>query len=125
MSDNNNNNSDNNNNNNEFSKHYDDDSFWQKIRDFAITAGREVLEKALTLYYCLQDPDTPAWAKSIIVGALGYFIFPLDAIPDITPVVGYSDDLGVLAMALAAVAIHIKDEHKQQAIEQLERWFGK
>ena len=114
-----------NNNNNEFSKHYDDDSFWQKIRDFAITAGREVLEKAITLYYCLQDPDTPAWAKSIIVGALGYFIFPLDAIPDITPVVGYSDDLGVLAMALAAVAIHIKDEHKQQAIEQLERWFGK
>ena len=56
---------------------------------------------------------------------MGYFIFPLDAIPDITPVVGYSDDLGVLAMALAAVAIHIKDEHKQQAIEQLERWFEK
>ena len=125
MSDNNNNNNDNNNNNNEFSKHYDDDSFWKKIRDFAITAGREVIEKGLILYYCLQDPDTPVWAKGTIIGALGYFILPLDAIPDMTPVVGYSDDLGVLVMALASVAVHIKDEHKQQAIKKLEIWFGK
>jgi len=113
-----------NNNNNEFSKHYSDGSFWSKVREFAIKAGRDVIETALILYYCLQDSDTPLWAKTTIIGALGYFIVPLDAIPDPTPVVGFGDDLGVLAMALAAVAAHIKDEHKEQAKEQLKIWFG-
>jgi uncharacterized membrane protein YkvA (DUF1232 family) len=114
-----------NNNNNEFNKEYSDSSFWSKVKKYAIMAGREIIEKALILYYCLQDSDTPAWAKGIIISALGYFIFPLDAIPDMTPAVGYADDLGVLAGALASVAVHIKDEHKKQALEQLEIWFGK
>ncbi len=114
-----------NDNNNEFSKDFSDDSFWKKIIDFAIRAGREVVEKSLILYYCLQDSDTPLWAKTAIIGALGYFICPLDAIPDFTPVVGFADDLGVLVLAISTVTVHIKEEHKQQAIEQLERRFGK
>lgn len=60
-------------------------------------AGRKVIDKVLRLYYALQDKDTPIWAKSIIVGALAYFISPLDAIPDITPVVGYVDDWGAIS----------------------------
>jgi uncharacterized membrane protein YkvA (DUF1232 family) len=55
--------------------------------------GREVIEKALWLYYAAQQPNTPLWAKTAIYGALGYFISPIDAIPDITPVIGYADDL--------------------------------
>ena len=50
-----------------------------------------------------------AWAKATIVGALGYFITPLDAIVDLTPVVGYADDLGVLALAIAAVATYVRN----------------
>lgn len=67
-----------------------------------------------------KDEDTPIWAKTTIMGALGYFISPLDAIPDITPFVGYSDDLGIL---VAAVATHIKDEHVEKAKETLKKWF--
>ena len=63
-------------------------------------------------------------AKTIIVAALGYFIAPMDAIPDVMPGVGFSDDLGALAVALAAVAMHIKPEHRQQAKEKLTTWFG-
>ncbi|WP_211605080.1 YkvA family protein [Vreelandella arcis] len=48
------------------------------------------------------------WAKTTIYGALGYFISPVDAIPDLAPIVGYADDIGVLAGALAMVAAHIK-----------------
>ena len=58
------------------------------------------------------------------VAALGYFIFPADAIPDITPVVGYADDLGVLAAALAAIAAHVTPEAKRRASEQLKILFG-
>ena len=95
-----------------------------KVKKYAIEAGKEIIEKALILYYCLIDPDTPAWAKTVIIGALGYFIVPLDAIPDFTPVVGYSDDLGALAIAFAIVAAHIKSEHKEMAQEKLKVWFG-
>lgn len=107
-----------------FDKQYKESSFWEKIKGYAITAGKEVIEKALTLYYCLIDSDTPVWAKTVIVSALGYFIAPLDAIPDLTPVAGYSDDLGALASALAIVAAHVKPEHKERAREKLIIWFG-
>jgi len=108
---------------NEYSAQFSEESFWDKLKNFAIKAGKEVIEKALALYYCLQDKDTPVWAKTVIVGALGYFISPIDAIPDALPVVGFSDDLGVLVLALASVAAHIKEEHKKKAQEAIKQWF--
>ena len=66
----------------------------------------------------------PVWAKTAIYGALGYFISPIDAIPDITPVIGYADDLAVLAAAVATVATYITADVKQRAAEKLRGWFG-
>jgi uncharacterized membrane protein YkvA (DUF1232 family) len=66
-----------------YSKHYSDDSFWSKLANVAKQAGKDVVEKSLTLYYVGVDPTTPTWAKGIIGATLGYFIFPLDAIPDL------------------------------------------
>ena len=108
----------------QYEKAYSEDSFWSKVKKFALAAGREVIEKALILYYSLGEPDVPKWAKGTIVAALGYFIFPADAIPDITPVVGYADDLGVLVAALAAVAAHVTPEAKRLAAEKLKILFG-
>ncbi len=107
-----------------FEKEYSDESFWDKVKKYAKIAGKNVLEPALKLYYALQDRDTPTWAKTVIIGALGYFISPIDAIPDITPVIGYSDDLGVLIAAVATVGAYIKKEHAQRAKETLNQWFG-
>lgn len=81
-------------------ENYSEQSFWKKIRKFAGKAGEEVIENALILFYAAQQPGVPAWAKTIIYGALAYFIYPLDAIPDITPGVGYADDLAALLVAL-------------------------
>ena len=106
-----------------YGSHYSDDSFWKKARKFASKAGREVIEKALVLYYCLEDPETPAWAKMVIASALGYLILPTDAFPDLFPG-GFVDDFGVLAAALVTVATHIKPEHVQKAREKVEQWFG-
>jgi uncharacterized membrane protein YkvA (DUF1232 family) len=75
------------------------------------------------MYYSATDPDTPRWAKATIYGALGYFISPLDGIPDLLPVVGYSDDLGILLAAVAAVAAYIKDEHTVKAQATLSQWL--
>ncbi len=108
-----------------FGKDYSEDSFWGKIKKYAKAAGVEVIEKALQLYYALQNANTPAWAKTVIVGALGYFISPIDAIPDITPLIGYGDDLGVLAAAIAMVSTHITDDIKEKATTKSKEWFGK
>ena len=93
----------------------DDKSFWDTVRNYASKIGREVLEQALSMYYALQDPDTPVWARSIIIGALLYLISPVDAVPDFIPVVGLTDDIGVITGALATVAMPIKPAHKAQA----------
>jgi len=102
---------------------HEGDSFWRKIQRFAFVAGRSVIGKALALYFCLRDPDTPAWAKAVILGALGYFILPVDAIPDFLPGIGFSDDLGVLVTVLATLAVHVKREHRERAREILDwKW---
>lgn len=108
----------------EYAVHYSEKSFRNKLARGALRAGRDVVEYALTLYYCLQDTRTPKWAKTVIVGTLGYFILPTDAIPDLLPGVGYADDLGALAAALGMVAAYVTDEHKRKAAARLARWFG-
>ena len=108
----------------EFDKEYSEKSFWEKIAGVAKTAGIEVIEKALLLYYTLQEDATPAWAKATIIGALGYFISLVDAVPDLTPMLGYTDDLGVLVMALTTVTAYINDNVRQKTQEKLDRWFG-
>jgi uncharacterized membrane protein YkvA (DUF1232 family) len=64
------------------------------------------------------------WAKTVIMRALAYFISPIDAIPDLVPVAGFSDDLGSLAAALGIVAVYINDDIKQKAKIKLVEWFG-
>ncbi|MBT6381766.1 MAG: DUF1232 domain-containing protein [Opitutales bacterium] len=108
----------------DYSNNYSETGLWDKLTQFAKSAGREVVGKALILFYVASDPDTPKRAKTIIFSALGYFILPLDAIPDFTPILGFSDDLGAMALALATVAAHIKPEHRQAAKRKTTEWFG-
>ncbi|NND69692.1 MAG: DUF1232 domain-containing protein [Halioglobus sp.] len=109
---------------NEYEVAYSDEGFWDKLRRYATVAGREVVEKALLLFYAAQQEKAPAWAKATIAGALGYFIVPLDAVADLTPAVGYADDLGVLVLAVAAVASYINDEVRAQTAAKMHDWFG-
>ena len=100
-----------------YEKHYSEDSLWDKISRYAKAAGGQVLEKVLLLYYAF--PSAPKWAQGVIVGALGYFIMPLDAVPDFTPVVGYSDDLVALTAAVTAVGMVIDSKVKKKAASKL------
>jgi len=101
----------------------DDQSFWKKIKSVVAKAGRELIKLVLTLYYCMRDDDTPAWAKTVIIGALIYFASPIDTIPDFLPG-GYVDDLAVIGAAAAAVAAHIKPEHRDRAQAWIDNAFG-
>jgi len=83
--------------------------FWAKLRKHA---GKvPFVRDAIASYYCMLDAATPLWVKGILAGALVYFISPVDAIPDVIPVLGFTDDATVLTGAIAAVGAHLKPEH--------------
>ncbi|WP_010096670.1 YkvA family protein [Ornithinibacillus scapharcae] len=105
-------------------KHYSDDKLWKKIGKFAKKAGSSAVYAVLILYYTLQKPEIPVKVKATIVGALGYFILPIDLIPDVAFGAGFIDDLGVLTAALLQVAVHVDDEVKAKAKDKLQSWFG-
>jgi len=103
---------------------YSEGRFWNKATRYARAAGKQTIEKALWLYYAVQNPDTPKWARRVVYGALGYFVLPLDAVPDLAPLVGYTDDMAVMSAALATVAFYINDDVRNQARAKLDSWFG-
>lgn len=106
-------------------KQYTDASFWNKIRRNASKLSNVAVEKALTLYFAMKDKDTPIWAKTVIAGALGYFIFPIDAVPDIIPALGYTDDTATLIAAIVTLGMNVKDKHVEQAKEKISSWYKK
>ncbi len=105
-------------------KYYSDEKFWDKLKKFAKKAGSSVVYAVLLLYYTLQKPEVPKKTKAIIIGALGYFILPVDLIPDMLLGIGFTDDLGALGIALFQVAMYIDDDVKMKAKAKLEDWFG-
>ena len=103
---------------------YSERGLMNKLTAVAKKAGIKAVYAVLLLYYALQSPQTSTKDKSIIYGALGYFILPLDLVPDFIPLAGFGDDLGALVWAISRVVANITDEVRQQARTKLHDWFG-
>lgn len=103
---------------------YSDAGFLKKIQKYGKVIGLEAIYKALQLWYVMQKPDVPSSTKVIIMGALGYLISPLDFIPDLTPIIGYSDDIVAIAYALLQVQGYIDEDLKNQAKAKIDVIFG-
>ena len=87
-------------------------------------AGRKAVYYVLVLYYVARDPAVPSGLKLKILGALGYFILPLDFIPDAILGLGFTDDLAALAWALFKIKKFITPEIERKARQRLREWFG-
>ena len=93
----------------------------QVVREGFVAKAKRYLNRlplareTVAMYFCMLDPKTPLWVKGTAAAALAYFILPLDALPDLMPLVGLSDDVSVLAVALTAVSAHVTDEHRARA----------
>ncbi len=108
-----------------YSKDFSEDNFWDKIKGVLKSAGLELIYKALQLYYAMQNPQCPMTVKAGIIAALGYFISPVDLIPDFIPVLGFTDDLAAVGAALVMAHMYIDDEVKRKAREKIDDIFGK
>ena len=107
-----------------YSKDYSEESFWDKITGTIKSAGSELIFKALQLFYAMQNPECPIAIKAAIIAALGYFISPIDAIPDVIPFVGFADDLAAVGAALAMANMYINNEVIQKAKDKMRGLFG-
>src|ERR1700730_16106590 len=93
--------------------------FWRKLK--RVAAKLPFAEDLLSAYYCAFDSQTPRHVQAALLGAIAYFILPFDFIPDMLPVLGFTDDAAVLATAIRLVAAHITPEHRDAARARLNR----
>ncbi len=93
--------------------------FWPKLRRFA--AQLPFAEDLLAAYFCAFDRNTPRRVQVALIGALAYFVLPFDFVPDMLPLVGFTDDAAVLATAIRRVAVHITPRHREAARRVLAR----
>ena len=108
-----------------YGTYYSDNRFWKKVERVAKKVGATVLLPVFTLYYMLQDDKVSLQHKAYIVGALGYFILPIDLIPDgIRPVIGFTDDIAVMTLVLKLVKDSITPEIKARANARVSEIIG-
>ena len=108
----------------DYAQYFNDSKLWKKLKKVAQKAGRKAVYYVLVLYYVARDPAVPSGLKFKILGALGYFILPLDFIPDAILGLGFTDDLAALAWALFKIKKFITPEIERKARERLREWFG-
>ena len=94
--------------------------FWRKLR--GVAAELPFLEDLLAAYYCALDRSTPFQVKATLVAAIAYFVLPFDAIPDVLPIIGFTDDAAMVVAAMRMVAGAITPEHRQLAREKLQEF---
>jgi uncharacterized membrane protein YkvA (DUF1232 family) len=93
--------------------------FWRKLKQ--VSARLPFVEDLLAAYYCAFDRQTPRHVQVALLGAVAYFILPFDFVPDMLPVLGFTDDAAILATAIRMVATHITPEHREAARAALKR----
>ena len=96
---------------------------WRRIMRQGTSIGQQTVYAALLMFFAFRRKGIPIYARSIIIGALGYFLALFDAIPDLSPVVGYTDDLGVLSFGLVTIAAYINDDVRVKARKALSKLF--
>lgn len=90
---------------------------------FARRIGLKSVYTVLLMYFAYRRKETPFWAKNIVIGVLGYLLAPIDFMPDLTPIIGFTDDLGILSFGLVTIAAYINDDVRKKAREKLFKWF--
>ena len=107
-----------------FAKNYSERGLFDKITDSVKSAGLALIYKALQLFYVAKNPNVPMKIRAAIIAPLGYFISPIDFIPDITPLIGFTDDAGIIAVAMVIAHAYIDEDVKRSAKEKIRSLFG-
>ena len=94
------------------------------LKDKGAAYTYKALYGSLLLYHAYLNKHTPSWAKRVILGTIAYILNPIDAIPDLTPLLGFTDDIGILAFSLVNIACYIDDTVRMKARLRMKEIFG-
>ena len=108
----------------EYEKQYSEERFWSKVTTVAKKAGIKVIYMALLLYYALDSTSLSVKDRALIIGALGYFILPLDLVSDLMPAIGFLDDAAILLAIVKLLIVGIDNKVVALAKGKLSQWFG-
>lgn len=86
-----------------YATEYDEASFFGKLEKYATKIGVRPVFYCILLYEVLVSEDTSTTDKLLVAGALGYFISPLDLMPDVLPFIGFTDDIGTMTFVVLQV----------------------
>ena len=108
----------------EYEKQYSEEKFWSKVTTVAKKAGIKVIYMTLLLYYALDSTSLSVKDRALIIGALGYFILPLDLVSDLMPAIGFLDDAAILLAIVKLLIVGIDNKVVALAKGKLSQWFG-
>src|SRR5436190_21425182 len=75
--------------------------FWIKFKQ--VVAKLPFAEDLLAAYYCAFEKQTPRHVQAAQLGAVAYFILLFEFIPDMQPVLVFTDEDALLATEISLV----------------------
>lgn len=111
------------NNADKLSKAYSPAKLFDKIKVYAKKLGAKVVFAVLVLYYATFDSALPLKDRLMVVAALGYFILPLDLLPDALPG-GFADDAAALMYVVKHIWSNLSPDTIIKAKAKVHDWFG-
>ena len=98
---------------------------WDKLKTYALKAGRVATKPILTFYYVMQDSETTTLDKALIYGAIAYIVIPADLLPrKVLGLLGILDDAAVIAYVYKKISNKITAEITNKVEDTLDSWFG-
>lgn len=107
-----------------YEKYFSESELWSKLERFGKSLGATVLYPVLLLFNLLKSDEVNLKEKAMIIGSLGYFILPVDLIPDAFVGVGYTDDIAALMATITGLASCLSDNIQQTSKDQLKNLIG-
>ena len=107
-----------------YEQHFSENDLWNKIAKIGKSIGATVIYPVLLLLNLLKSSEINLKEKAMIIGTLGYFILPVDFIPDALVGVGFTDDLAALTAAITSLAACITHEMQEQSKQKCHNLLG-
>ena len=96
-----------------------------KLRPWALKAGRVTARPLLQFYYVMDDDKTSTLDRALIYAAIAYTILPIDFIPSVVyKFMGILDDGMAMLYVYKKIKNKITPEINAKVEETLNEWFG-
>ena len=98
---------------------------WDKLKTYALKAGRVATKPILTFYYVMHQTETTTLEKALIYGAIAYIVLSGDLLPrKLLSFIGILDDAAVIAYVYKKISNKITAEITNKVEDTLDQWFG-